>query len=529
MYLSALVVTMTTALSLSSCGNTQEPEKDPVTITISGITDTYAKATVKSEDESMLYVAAVMPTEFIEDEETLVKITLEDIMATISQTPGLTFEYWLEDNGFKGSFEQEMPGLLSETEYRFFVFGVDKDGKDLTKAYFKDFTTNVLGQQNVEFTLEEYEISYTQASVTVTPSNEKALYYFEIVENSVIEEKGSLEAYMDFVVDYYTQQSSGADIIAQVGHRGKYDENRYDLKAGTEYTAFAVGVSEGFEYNSKFSTTTFTTTAVEPSNMTIEMELTEVGAAKGSFKIIPSTNDEYYVWYVVRKESMIQFPTDEKLIEYTLYNLGNEGYWDSNVLTGTQDVETYLNPDMDYVLISFGFFPEANAATTDVFKKDFKTKSLTADPCDVTFEFEVDENFNEFTIRPSDEVYYFWGVMSKAEYDMYEAEGKTLETVVGWFKEVCQNYSAFWNISLSEAAKDNCDVTTRLFSTMDLAVMPGEIVFYAFTVDLENVKNACEVGGFTVSDPVTVPDGFGDFPGGLLSKHNLRRMNNVRK
>ena len=497
------VIMMTSLLLATSCGEiTTPPEEEEVVITVSDITDTSAKIDVKATNENKYYISSYIDADSLKvvGEKELANVHIAQIEKMCTEK-GMSLADYVTKYANKGSFKDEISSLESNILYRYFVIGIDNAGVVDENYFHKDFMTAEMQQQKVDFAIAVTNITTTEATVTVTPTDNDALYFFFCISEETLNEKGSVKNYIASLVDDYLSYGTALpDVVKGLASTGTKSRQFTDLDEGTNYVAFAVGINGSFVPNSEVRTEAFTTVAVEKTDITFTFETIKIGVDRGSFRITPSLNDVAYIYYTVTKTMYATFENDEELtkniISYIKYNALVEDY----TRTGESEVTVPLMPDEEYFLVAFSY---NEVATSDVAKYEFKAGSLAEDPCAVTFNFVMADDFSKMTITPSEDTWYTWDAMLKSDFEELSAEGNILPILAADLKKSYEYYTN-WGFTREQLLSMLCNMSEVEIEMTKLKVNPGdELVFYVFTVDVDNITNACDK--MFVSEPYTIP------------------------
>lgn len=242
-------------------------------------------------------------------------------------------------------------------------------------------------QPSLTFTIELSNITSTSVKMTVTPSNNTDTYFFDVVETSVLGHYSTPEA---FVADYISQLKayyeeygiSFGDALSQGPDFWEYQESA--LNPGTEYYAFAFGVTPEGVITSKVAMEPFKTleaTPAGPSDNELSLSVTRVTATGALVSVTPSNNDTYY-FDVIAKSELDEFGSPLDFALDYIVKLKNTceayGYTLADALSSGSDEMSYdgfLSPNTEYYAFAFG--ATANCAiTTGVVTVPFKTSEL---------------------------------------------------------------------------------------------------------------------------------------------------------
>ena len=303
----------------------------------------------------------------------------------------ILYGYTLADVLSLGSESYTLNKLEPETGYYAFAVGVDADGKITSNVTIKAFTTlsndvndNPTSQNS--FSINVTDITTNGATVSITPSNSDT-YYFDVVE------KAEYSQYVDssaFAANYLADLQSLiteygytlADILSSGSDSYTYSD---DLDAGTDYVAFAFGVSTTGEITTdvtikEFATLSSGSGSGSTSQNTFAIAVSGVTSNSATVSVTPSNNDTYY-FDVYEKDIMDQygdiniFVADYVAYLKSLYE--SYGYTLADALSSGADSYTYdgdLDPNTIYYAFAFGVNSDG-AVTTNVTTKTFTTEA----------------------------------------------------------------------------------------------------------------------------------------------------------
>lgn len=366
----------------------------------------------------------------------------------------LTFEDYLSTILITGVKEGSTEGLTPNTEYYLYAYHMNTYGEilsDLEKTPFKtpDFTTTT-----TTFDVSVSDIGYDNAVINVTPSSSSATYFVNLFTEERLAEFGEgQEAYKNHLIalrEYYLGLGATTDqMIANLCFAGTKSIQMPDLKAGTKYYAYAIGVTDDFLPNTNAFVVEFNTLSAETSDLTFEVAITETHYDHAEGTVTPSKNDETYICSIQLAESLNWFDSEQEFIETLLMEID---YWyggvENSLRTGVTDLATLagLSPETDYIVVCFGY---DQAANTELFTFPFTTAAANGNPADLEVTFNIDTEsltHNSVTIEavPSVGAYYFFSYISKADYDALVEELGSHDAALIEYANSEIDYGAEW-------------------------------------------------------------------------------------
>ena len=170
------------------------------------------------------------------------------------------------------------------------------------------------GEPEKGFKIEVSEIATTSAYISVTPSDNKTTYYFDVMpEEDYLELNGDVGAFFEELLGYYTQLYPSLDIslfVQQLVSVGPAGDAVTRLTPGTTYYAYAVAVDERGQAQ-YYTAVPFTTLeGGNPAACTFDITVRGVYSTEVEFTITPSDESVAY-WYAVT--SVNGYPGDVAL------------------------------------------------------------------------------------------------------------------------------------------------------------------------------------------------------------------------
>lgn len=361
-------------LLMSSCSDNDEPAPGPVgpvdgdafTFEEVDITSRTATVRVTPADMTQPYVALItlryVVDEFPTEEEFFQQVFDE------FEGMGWTLESQLMVGPKKVDAFRLQPNEL----YTIAVFGCTKDGTPTTKLYTHDFMSLAKAREQVDvtFDIKVTDLMPDSATITVTPSNNDAVYVTFAGDRAIVDQyPGNLLLVAQYMVVYAESDGQidwGNYDSSQNIRKGKATFNYNGMLTGdTDQAVICFAINKWGEVISEVGLGEFHTPAPPRSDMTFTFDVQNLTFNSADVTITPSkTNETYYANVAVK--SFMDDMTDEEFME---------GYMMQYVLDSTPSVEINehgtLEPNTEYV--AFGFGCSASCPTTDLMKYVFKT------------------------------------------------------------------------------------------------------------------------------------------------------------
>ena len=299
-------------------------------------------------------------------------------------TGDVTLEEFLRDSNLAlyGENTKRWQDLSPAKEYVIYAYGIytHEDKYDIiTDVEYILIDDRLPKRQTIEFdttiTAEGPEVSFK-----VTPKEWNGYYAVQLVEDT---EAGYIEQGLPFTTEaevavaeaffyvadhlYYFEERSAEEIMQLLGYKGDAEFSK-TLNANHRYMALIYAI-DSIDGNvpmvvSKPIVEYFSTGTVERSDMTFEVEFSNIKPRSVDVKITPSTDEPYTAVMMYAKN----LPSGDKQeqLDYIM-----EKYAPLE-LSGTYNEHIdQLPPDTEFVIAVYGYY--AGAATTDLFIYGFTT------------------------------------------------------------------------------------------------------------------------------------------------------------
>ena len=311
-----LVAAALVAFGFASCngtngGNEPEPEVAAFTIEVSEITTKSAliEVTPAEGTTGTYYWDVVDASDAAEltDDAKVAAYFKDYFDYVIEYYADYGYEVTYEDlllDAAKGMDSYNYTSLESNTEYTVIAIALNADIAAAGKAVRKNFTTLEEKEDPVPadmtFDIAVNDITFAGATVSVTPSNNEATYYWNVMETADLEGvsdadlcaqiKDNIE-YMIELYGYFGYDLSFEDFLSQGADAYTYD----DLEPNTNYTVVAVamgtlGTTNGAVAKYNFSTPELVAESEETLNFH-DAQIIDYRDLDGSFMIVAAPAD----------------------------------------------------------------------------------------------------------------------------------------------------------------------------------------------------------------------------------------------
>lgn len=492
------------ALTIVSCKG-QEPDMpyEPTAdflLEVSDVTSTSCHFSVKPSDKEMSYVVMLVEkSEFdaFEDEYAYQDNDLE-WFNTKALEEGKSLKEWLEGFLHKGDFEADEAGLMPESEYYLYAYGLNYEGYFTTGVTKIGFSTPEIVRKEMSFEIAVTDIGITQAKVSVKASEKDGMFFMNVFSMQQYQEWGGDQTafanHAAALVDYYaTMGRTLEEIVTNLSSVGE-DAVVFDgLTADTEYMAYAVGIDENFFLNTAPVIVKFTTRQAVQSENTFTIDITGTTYCSVLGTVIPS-NEDPFVCAIQPKAQLDLYGSDQEIMYDLVATYDKWGALADVLYTGeTVDLEeiSSLSPETEYAVICFGW---DGAPTTPLTRAEFKTDAAGGNPRaqELTFSLsDIIHNKVTVQITPKLGLYYFYDCMSVSTLTEYLAsEGSEDEAVCRFIDERIDYGADFFRCTRKEYLEDMGAAIGKQKWTFTGLEEDTEYLIVAATVDMNTGKIA---------------------------------------
>lgn len=348
-------------------------------------------------DKEMTYIHRLLLTEYYEgfaSEDAFISEELEQFNTTAAYY-GVSLEEFLGNFLVKGDISgQKGERLNPDTPYTLCAYGLSAAGETLTSVSTCGTATQPVEMIDIQFDITA-SVSGPKTTVTVTPSDNEQRYIYDIIATAEYESYG--EDYYDMrqsllsdMVYMYEDQygmsheDAAAAILGSMAFKS-VQEKTIELKASTQYTAFAIAVNNDCYFCSEHTDYGFTTGGVEASDNILSITISNVETRIADYSVSASNNDPYC--FGVVKSEEFEGLDDDGIIRKLISEYNVESRIKQGSISGRF---TDLEPETAYSVFVFGY--ESGAATTGLSKASFTTTEVVQS--DITFRLVLDKYFS---------------------------------------------------------------------------------------------------------------------------------------
>ena len=499
-YLLSLVI----ALAFVCCENPapevpDEPLADFV-LEVSDVTSTSCHFSVKPSDKDMSYVVMLVEKSEFDAYENEYAYQDNDLewFNTKALEEGKSLKEWLEDFLNKGDFEADEAGLMPESEYYLYAYGLNYEGYFTTGVTKVVFSTPEIVRKEMSFEIDVTDIGMTEAKVSVKASEKNGMFFMNVFSMRQYQEWGGDDTafanHAAALVDYYaTMGRTLEEIVTNLSSVGE-DAMVFDgLTADTEYMAYAVGIDENFFLNTGPAIVKFTTARAVQSENTFTIDITGTTFCSVQGTVAPS-NEDPFVCAIQPKSQLDLYGSDEEVMYELVATYEKWGALADVLYAGeTVDLEeiSSLSPETEYAVICFGW---DGAPTTPLTRAEFKTATAGGNPRAQELAFTLSDIIhNKVTVQitPKLGLYYFYDCMSMEILTEYMAsEGSEDEAVCRFLDERIDYGAEFFSCTRKEYLEEMGAAIGKQKWTFTGLEEDTEYLIVAATVDMNTGKIA---------------------------------------
>lgn len=459
-------------------------------------TATSVAFTITPDDDALTYFAHYIRKSAYVDDQTL-KADDRALIEQLAADEGISFTEALTQSLLRGEEQGEIEGLDPDTEYILYAYRMDESGAADGAVARREFRTQLPPEPEVTFTFTTTNASYTSLTIATEASDPETLFCTDLMEAVYFEQLGGNES---AVLQYFTELAAYTassydmtveELVQAMSVRGSDEYEYKDLTQDTDYYAYAVIVDENGNISDRCAFQKVHTPAVEASDMTIDIQVTNIKADRADVTTTPS-NDDFYLVNLFYANELSKFANDQEIIDAVIQKFG------SNIdmaLKFNQRTQTFyeLDPDTEWVVLAFGY--ESGVNTTGLFRQNFRTPKA-GEAADLDFEIDVvPHQFKaEVTYKPSKEsIRYAYEIMAE---DTYNAYGANAEAIQRYYNELIERLIAQ---QPSLTVKDVVyQITAKDEYTYNQSFLTPEKNYIAWAA-------ACDEEGNLLSEPVVKP------------------------
>lgn len=358
---------------------------DKLSIEISEVGYSECSVKITPSDNDIRYIAMMAEKRYfteqgITDEETL----LYSDRTLFESYTDKSLEQFLEDSGIamQGTQTKLWQDLSPAKEYVIYAYGIYVNGDNYDRITPVYYTT--VSKRLPERSVQNFSATITtegpEVSFDIMPESWDGYYMVQLVEDSeagyieqglpftTLNEEQVAEAFF-YISDhmYYFEGKSSEEIMQQLGYKGQASFHK-TLNANHRYMALIYAIAAEDDnipmVVSQLQVEYFTTGTVERSDITFDVEFTNIRPRSVDVCITPS-KDETYTAVMMYASSLPEGDKEEQL-DYVMSKyapLELSGIYKEHI--------DQLPPDTEFIIAVCGYY--AGAPTTDLFLYRFTT------------------------------------------------------------------------------------------------------------------------------------------------------------
>ena len=467
-----------------------EPANSDFTIEQTALTQGSLDVKITPKDNEGTYYFSVITkkewqTNYQSDTEALAA-AYKTWFESLAASAGVSTEELLKNALLKGMQTYQFRQLVPETEYVFFVYGVDYTGTATTPVTVQEFATpKVTLNPNATFTITPTEIGSTYFKVNISCSDPSVFYYYDVLLPDVYEtycdsKPENIPSYMATYLSSLKSENNTyskmtmAEFISAITVEGEaeYDtalsEAANSLVPEMEYPVFAIGIANDGTFTTN-ATVQMVKTAETPAN-DWEIKDEKVTDIQYNATIYPKWDEAYAV--ILERKMYFEGASDAEMVNDLLAARGGS-FLEDLCITRAKVEFTNLIPNEDYYLFLIACTPDGAPKTGEklnVKKVDVKTE--TAKPTGAVYTLNV-FNVSKTTAKVSVSVNtegegqtFLTNIITKADLESRAAASSESEALKKHMDELIDSSLESWNAGHPNSKMDRKEFLSRL--------LPGE-------------------------------------------------------
>ena len=404
----------------------------------------------------------------------------------LAASAGVSTEELLKNALLKGMQTYQFRQLVPETEYVFFVYGVDYTGTATTPVTVQEFATpKVTLNPNATFTITPTEIGSTYFKVNISCSDPSVFYYYDVLLPDVYEtycdsKPENIPSYMATYLSSLKSENNTyskmtmAEFISAITVEGEaeYDtalsEAANSLVPEMEYPVFAIGIANDGTFTTNATVQMVKTAETLPNDWILTDEKTT--DIQYNATIAPKWDEAYAV--ILERKMYFEGESDEEMVNDLLAARGGS-FLNDLCITRAKVEFTNLIPNEDYYLFLIACTPDGAPKTGEklnVKKVDVKTQA--AKPTGAVYTLNV-YNVTKTTAKISVSVNtegegqtFLTNFITKADLESRAAASSESEALKKHMDELIDSSLESWNAGHPNSKMDRKEFLSRL--------LPGE-------------------------------------------------------
>lgn len=300
------------------------------------------------------------------------------------------------------------------------------------------------------FTLSVSDVTSTSCHFSVKPAKEDMTYVVMLVDKAEYDKFEDEYAYQDNDLEWFERKATEegktlSEWLEGFLHKGSFESDENGLMPGITYYLYAYGLTVDGYFTSGVTKLEFTTPEVEMTDLTFDMEVSEIGLADVKVKVLASREDAVFFVNVFSMEQYQQWGGGEiafanhagALVDYYI----QMGQTIDAMITNLCHVGKMemlfdgLTADTEYIVYAVGvddrFFVNTKAETFT-----FRTKKAI----ESSNTFAVDIQETTFcsvigTVTPSNDDSFVCLIQAKSQFEGYESDQDIMYELVSTYRK----------------------------------------------------------------------------------------------
>lgn len=505
--------TLTLSCKKSSSEPTPGPENKDFTIEQTDLTQgSFGVRITPKDNEGTYYFNVISKEDFAKlysSDSDKLTAAYKAWFEQIATANGLALQDILKEALLSGMQNKPYTALVPNTEYVFFVYGLDLDGNATTAVSYYEFKTlEPKLDETVTFNITPTEIKSTYFVFDIEPSNPDIFYFFDIMpayeyEDQCANDPANIPSFVKtFLTSLKTENDtfkamSWAEFVTYLTKRGKYTYDTQTSEANNsllpeyDYYVYAIGIANDGSFSTNPTVVKVTTGETPRNEYTVTKSA--ISDITYEFNILAAYSEAFAV--MMERAIYFEGETDEQMVaDLVAANKGDiSAYLFADRAKGSF---TDLIPDEDYYVFIFACNTNGTPKTgekANIVKIPIRTK--TASPTNATYTIKV-SNISKTTARVNvsgdDKATgqtFLLNYVTKAEFDAGVAASSEKEFLQKHMDAKIDASLKEWNES--HAKLDRKEFLSRL--------LPGESVFGTGTyVDWEGLTAGTEYYAYVI-------------------------------
>lgn len=355
-------------------------------------TESTLSVNVSPTDKEMPYLVMILPksqADMYQSDDEMHKDDMSYIDTTAGKL-GTSFETLLSRYSRTGDVDLLWESLAPNTAYCIYAYGVSPKGERLTpisKAY---VSTAEIVQVPMTFDIF-YDINGSVVTMTVVPSDDNALYYYNILDAGTSDEEilEIVQNNLNLLYNQFIQYGYSLEQAVEATVFRGVQSNTFEraLKPDTDYVGFAMAVSQSGVASAQITRKDLHTGKTQQSELTLDIEVSDIRTRTAQLTCVPSDPAEKYVINYGLKSDYGHL-SDQKVLD-ALAQFVRMGQLQAG--NGSLNARiTGLKPETEYQILACGM--NGSSPTTKLFRVDFATNEDGY--ADVTLEITYGKYFS---------------------------------------------------------------------------------------------------------------------------------------